>query len=202
VTAPAAAIDPNCETLDAYAGRVRSAIGRFFEYSPQAREARLQGDVMVHFFSDSGGRIVESTITASSVDRVYPDRREGGRHENLIVGFTRTGADSWTWQARMHLDPGPDVMLGNGSVTAGNDGMLRAPGRSDGMMVLELPPSVPGNVPRLILPFGRAAELALLEKSVRHTLDLAQPLPKIPSCLKQQTLDATMPFRFHQQGPR
>ncbi len=48
-------------------------------------------------------------------------------------------------------------------------------------------------------PFGNAAELLLLEKSVQRALRLAQPLPAIPACLNLRLLNADMPFRFRQE---
>jgi outer membrane biosynthesis protein TonB len=193
--------DPNCETLDAYTARVRRAIGRFFEYSEAAKSARIQGEVMVHFFSDPRGRILDSTITASSIERVSPGHREEGRYQNLVMAFNRITAGSWTWQARVHFDPGSDVILGNGIVNAGEDGKLRTPERADGVVTLAIPETVHAAVAQITIPFGSASDLLLLEKSVQHTLKLAQPLPRFPACLKLQTLNAMMPFRFHDEHP-
>jgi hypothetical protein len=195
---PAEPIDPSCETMDTYLASVRSAIERFFDYSQQARDAHVEGEVLAHFISDPRGRIQNSTVTTSSVERVYPGYRQGGHYVNWVVAFSRTGPNSWNWQALARPETGADVVLANGSVVAGADGELRPPDRTDGMMVVILPDDIPAGVPRIQLPFGRSADLLLLETSVQHALDRAQPLPAIPACLKLPMLNAMMPFRFHQ----
>jgi hypothetical protein len=195
--------DPNCETLDAYTGRVRSAINRYFEYSELAREARIQGTVMVHFLSSPQGRITASTITASRIERMGTGVRRGGHTQRLGVAFTRIGDLRWRWQAVMHDDAGADTPLGSGMVGAeDDDGLVHSPDRADDTLQLELPESLHAAVPRLTLHLGHAAQMFLLEKSVLRTLARAQPLPQIPSCLKLARFNAVMPFGFELQAVR
>jgi outer membrane biosynthesis protein TonB len=194
--------DPNCETVDAYVTRVRSAINRFFDYPERARVERIQGEVMMHFLSDPGGKITGSAVSTSTVERIYRGREENGRYHDLIVAFARANADSWSWQARVQSDTGADVVLGKGTVRAGADDVLRSPDRADGMMLLDIPDAVPAQVARVSIRFGSATDLFLLETSVQRTLRRAQPLPPIPACLKLTALNAMMPFRFHQERRR
>jgi outer membrane biosynthesis protein TonB len=193
---PPVAADPNCESMDAYLTRIRAAILRFFDYPAAAREAGIQGEVLMRFYASPAGRILDSTLATSFVERVYRSREENGRYHDLLLGFTRTGPDSWAWQARVHSNAGPDIMMGRGTVRAGEDGILRAPERPDGMLVLEIPDNIPAGVARVSLRFGRTNELLLLEKAVERTLRLAQPLPAIPVCLKLSMLNASMPFTY------
>lgn len=195
--APVILPDPNCETLDAYTTRVRTAINRYFEYSEQAKGARIQGDVMVHFLSDPQGHILQSAITASQIERLSIGTRAGGHTESFGISFRRTGDKRWTWQAVMHDDAGPDTPLGSGAVSAeSDDGPVHVPDRADDTLMVDLPESLHAAVPRLSVHLGRAADLYLLEKSVRRTLERAQPLPKIPECLKLANYNAMMPFDF------
>jgi len=201
--APPPAADPNCETLDAYTARVRSAIDRYFEYSEPARDARIQGTVMVHFLSSPQGRITASAITASRIERMQAGVRAGGHTRRLGVAFTRIGDLRWRWQAVLHDDAGADTPLGSGIVSAeAEDGLVHSPDRSDDTLQLELPESLHAAVPRLTLHLGYAAQMFLLEKSVMRTLARAQPLPQIPSCLKLARFNAIMPFGFELQAAR
>jgi hypothetical protein len=187
--------------MDTYLNRVRTAIRRFFDYPAAARDARIQGEVFMRFYANPAGRILDSTVATSFVERVYRSRQENGRYHDLLLRFTRTGPESWTWQAKVHSNGGPDIVLGTGTVRAEEDGILRSPERADGMLVLEIPDSVPAAVARVSLRFGRTSELLLLEKAVQRTLRLAQPLPAIPACLKLQLLNAEMPFTYRLERP-
>ena len=201
--APVIPLDPNCETLEAYTNRVRTAINRYFEYSDQAKGARVQGAVMVHFLSDPQGHILQSAITASQIERLSVGTRADGHTRNLGISFRRTGDERWAWVATMHDDAGPDTPLGSGVVSAdSDDGLVHVPDRADDTLMVDLPESLYAAAPRLSLHLGHASELFLLEKSVRRTLTRAQPLPKIPDCLKQASFNAMMPFNFILQTTR
>ncbi len=190
--------DPNCETVDAYVTRVRTAIHRFFDYPDRAREERLQGEVMMNFISDPRGRILQSRITSYTVERVYRGRDDGGRYHDLIVSFTRNLAGDWTWQAKIRSDKGTDIPIGSGSVQPGGDGIMRAPERADGMMLLNVPDDVPSERASVSIRFGSLADLLLLEKSAERALRLAQPLPAMRPCMMLKGLNATMPLRLQQ----
>jgi protein TonB len=54
------------ETRDSYLGRVLAQLNRFKQYPRAARQARIQGVVMLHFVMDADGKVVSSDIAKSS----------------------------------------------------------------------------------------------------------------------------------------
>jgi protein TonB len=54
------------ETRDSYLGRVLAQLNRFKQYPRTARQARIQGVVMLHFVMDADGKVVSSDIAKSS----------------------------------------------------------------------------------------------------------------------------------------
>jgi protein TonB len=54
------------ETRDSYLGRVLAQLNRFKQYPRLARQARIEGVVMLHFVMDADGKVVSSEIAKSS----------------------------------------------------------------------------------------------------------------------------------------
>ena len=54
------------ETRDSYLGRVLAQLNRFKQYPRAARQARIEGVVMLHFVMDADGKVVSSEIAKSS----------------------------------------------------------------------------------------------------------------------------------------
>jgi len=69
-TAPAAPVaapqKASGEIRDSYLGRVLAQLNRFKQYPRAARQARIQGVVMLHFVMDADGKVVSSDIAKSS----------------------------------------------------------------------------------------------------------------------------------------
>ena len=63
VTAPQ---KPAGETRDSYLGRVLAQLNRFKQYPRAARQARIEGVVMLHFMMDADGKVQASEIAKSS----------------------------------------------------------------------------------------------------------------------------------------
>ena len=57
---------PAGETSDSYLGRVLAQLNRFKQYPRAARQARIEGVVMLHFVMDADGRVQSSEIAKSS----------------------------------------------------------------------------------------------------------------------------------------
>ena len=56
----------SAETRDSYLGRVLAQLNRFKQYPRAARQARIQGVVMLHFVMDADGKVVSCEIAKSS----------------------------------------------------------------------------------------------------------------------------------------
>ncbi len=54
------------ETRDSYLGRVLAQLNRFKQYPRAARQAKIEGVVMLHFVMDADGKVVSSEIAKSS----------------------------------------------------------------------------------------------------------------------------------------
>jgi protein TonB len=54
------------ETRDSYLGRVLAQLNRFRQYPRAARQAKIEGVVMLHFVMDADGKVVSSEIAKSS----------------------------------------------------------------------------------------------------------------------------------------
>ena len=66
-TAPVAAPQkPAGETRDSYLGRVLAQLNRFKQYPRAARQARIEGVVMLHFVMDADGKVQSAEIAKSS----------------------------------------------------------------------------------------------------------------------------------------
>jgi protein TonB len=64
---PAAAPQrPAGETRDSYLGRVLAQLNRFKQYPRAARQARIEGVVMLHFVMDADGKVQACEIAKSS----------------------------------------------------------------------------------------------------------------------------------------
>jgi protein TonB len=57
---------PAGETRDSYLGRVLAQLNRFKQYPRAARQARIEGVVMLHFVMDSDGKVQSAEISKSS----------------------------------------------------------------------------------------------------------------------------------------
>jgi protein TonB len=57
---------PAGETRDSYLGRVLAQLNRFKQYPRAARQARIEGVVMLHFVMDADGKVQSSDIAQSS----------------------------------------------------------------------------------------------------------------------------------------
>jgi len=70
VAAPVAPVaapqKPAGETRDSYLGRVLAQLNRFKQYPRAARQARIEGVVMLHFVMDSDGKVQSAEISKSS----------------------------------------------------------------------------------------------------------------------------------------
>ena len=70
VAAPAAPVaapqKPASETRDSYLGRVLAQLNRFKQYPRAARQARIEGVVMLHFVMDADGKVQNAEISKSS----------------------------------------------------------------------------------------------------------------------------------------
>ena len=70
VAAPAAPVTapqkPAGETRDSYLGRVLAQLNRFKQYPRAARQARIEGEVMLHFVMDADGKVQSAEISKSS----------------------------------------------------------------------------------------------------------------------------------------
>jgi len=64
--APMASQPSTGETRDNYLGRVLAQLNRFKQYPRAARQARIEGVVMVHFVLDAQGKVQSFEITKSS----------------------------------------------------------------------------------------------------------------------------------------
>ena len=63
VAAPSKALG---ETRDSYLGRVLAQLNRFKQYPRAARQARIEGVVMLHFVMDADGKVQSADIAKSS----------------------------------------------------------------------------------------------------------------------------------------
>jgi len=54
------------ETRDSYLGRLLAQLNRFKQYPRAARQARIEGVVMLHFVMDADGKVQSFEITKSS----------------------------------------------------------------------------------------------------------------------------------------
>jgi TonB family protein len=63
VTAPQ---KPTGESRDSYLGRVLAQLNRFKQYPRAARQARIEGVVMLHFVMDVGGKVQSAEVAKSS----------------------------------------------------------------------------------------------------------------------------------------
>lgn len=57
---------PAGETRDSYLGRVLAQLNRFKQYPRAARQARIEGVVMLHFVMDADGKVQSAEIAKSS----------------------------------------------------------------------------------------------------------------------------------------
>jgi len=57
---------PAGETKDSYLGRVLAQLNRFKQYPRAARQARIEGMVMLHFVMDADGKVQSAEIAKSS----------------------------------------------------------------------------------------------------------------------------------------
>jgi protein TonB len=65
IAAPSSQPGPG-EGRESYLGRLLAQLNRFKRYPPQARKARIEGVVLLHFVMDADGRVAKAEIQKSS----------------------------------------------------------------------------------------------------------------------------------------
>jgi TonB family protein len=96
-------------TLTLYADDwVPKKIVAITDYSPSARKARIQGDVVIQCFLDSTGSVERAEIISG-----HPLFKEQALENALLWKFERTsaghsGSDSVTLRYQYRLEPGPE----------------------------------------------------------------------------------------------
>ena len=193
--------DPHCDTtIEAYNQLVHNAIERYVRYSQSAELRGIEGTVTLHSISDPNGQVLVHSVAASIVTRTLIGKTIKGSRVPVMFLFQRSAAAQWNYRATISADSGT-LILGQGTLGTGPDGLLRAAGADPGTIAFPVPAGMTGDLAssngNIVVEIGKAEDLFVLEESTTEALKQAQPLPKIPACLHLQVFNALIgPFGF------
>jgi len=194
--------DPICETIQAYATRLRDHVQNNMVYSKATQVMRIEGDITMNIVSDPQGNVISSSIGNSIIDHTEDIHGRFGGVWIVVLEFTSIFPNQWGYSATATApDTGKIVNLDRGTIIANSDGVLTVVNRPSQdptslAFTFPAPTDTVGFLEKFSVKLGNLSDMRLLYGDAIRTLAAALPLPPIPSCLKLQSFKAAVTMHF------